>query len=194
MKFYLYKQRLFLASRWILYSILCCFGLSTQPVFALEKVSLQLKWSHAYQFAGYYVAQEKGYYQSAGLDVDIRPLQPGMNVVQELTSGRANYGTGTSGLLVARQNGAPVVVLAAVYQHSPYVLIAKKFKQDQSIKDLNNKPILLRHLSDELLIYLKRENIDLANLSATSPGMDTVEQLVSGNVSAISAYVSNEPY
>ena len=194
MKFYLYKQRLFLASRWILYSTLCCLGFSTQPVFALEKVSLQLKWSHAYQFAGYYVAQEKGYYESAGLDVDIRPLKPGMNIVEELTSGRANYGTGTSGLLVARQNGAPVVVLAAVYQHSPYVLIAKKFKQDQSIKDLNNKPILLRHLSDELLVYLKRENIDLANLSAASPSMNTVEQLVSGKVSAISAYVSNEPY
>lgn len=175
-------------------SILGSLLVLSSPAFALEKVSLQLKWSHAYQFAGYYAAQEKGYYQSAGLDVDIRPLQPGMNVVQELTSGRANYGTGTSGLLVARQNGAPVVVLAAVYQHSPYVLIAKKFKQDQSIKDLNNKPILFRHLSDELLIYLKRENIDLANLSATSPGMNTVEQLVSGKVSAISAYVSNEPY
>jgi diguanylate cyclase (GGDEF)-like protein len=166
----------------------------SQPALALEKVTLQLKWSHAYQFAGYYVAKELGYYQAAGLEVDIRPLQPNIDVVQEVVTGRANYGTGTSGLLVARQNGAPVLVLAAIYQHSPYVLIAKKFKENQSIQDLNNKPILLRPLSDELLVYLKHQNINLTGLSATSPRMDTIEQLVSGKVAAISGYVSNEPY
>src|SRR5262245_50887028 len=40
---------------------------------ALEKVSLQLKWLHQFQFAGYYVALEKGFYRDAGLDVEIRP-------------------------------------------------------------------------------------------------------------------------
>ena len=49
----------------------------SQSVFALENVALQLKWNHAYQFAGYYVAKELGYYEAAGLDVDIRPL-PGI--------------------------------------------------------------------------------------------------------------------
>ena len=95
----------------------------SQSAFALEKVTLQLNWSHAYQFAGYYAAKEMGYYQSAGLDVDIKPLQAGQDVVTEVVSGRANYGTGTSGLLLARQEGAPVVVIAAIFQHSPYVII-----------------------------------------------------------------------
>ncbi len=165
-----------------------------QPVFAFDKVALQLKWSHSYQFAGYYVAKELGYYQAAGMDVDIRALQPNMDVVQEVVSGRANYGTGASGLLVARQNGAPVIVLATIFQHSPYVLIIKKFKDDQSIQSLSNKPIFLRRLSDELFVYLKRQNIDLSGLKAMSPSMDTVEQLISGKVAAISGYISNEPY
>jgi ABC-type nitrate/sulfonate/bicarbonate transport system substrate-binding protein len=125
-----------------------------QPAFALEKVVLQLKWTHAYQFVGYYAAKEMGYYQSAGLDVDIRALQPGQDVVTEVLSGKANYGSGTSGLLLARQDGAPVVVLAAIFQHSPYVIIAKRFKENQSIHDLSQKPILLRRLSDELRVYL----------------------------------------
>jgi ABC-type nitrate/sulfonate/bicarbonate transport system substrate-binding protein len=43
-----------------------------RPVQALEKVSLQLKWLHQFQFAGYYVALEKGFYRDAGLDVEIR--------------------------------------------------------------------------------------------------------------------------
>ena len=162
--------------------------------FALEKVSLQLKWSHAYQFVGYYAAKEMGYYQSAGLDVNIKPLQAGEDVVAEVVSGRANYGTGTSGLLLARQEGAPVVVLATIFQHSPYVIIAKKLTDNQSIHDLSSKPILLRRLSDELLVYLKREKVDLKNLISSAPGMNTVEKLMNGSVSAISGYMSNEPY
>lgn len=165
-----------------------------QPVLAVEKVALQLKWSHAYQFAGYYAAKEMGYYEAAGLDVQIKPLQAGQDVVTEVVSGRANYATGTSALLLARQDGAPVVVLANIFQHSPYVIIAKKLVPNQSIHDLSGKPIFLRKLSDELLVYLQRENIDLKNMSGFSPGMDTVEKLMSGSVVAISGYISNEPY
>ena len=168
--------------------------LFAQPTYALEKVALQLKWAHAYQFAGYYAAQEKGYYAAAGLDVEIKPLQPGKDVVLEVVSGKANFGAGTSGLLVARDDGAPVVVLANIFQHSPYVLIAKRFKENQSIRDLNAKPIILRRLSDELLVYLKRENIGLNTISTSTPGMDTVEQLLAGKTLAISGYISNEPY
>ncbi|MDP7175378.1 MAG: ABC transporter substrate-binding protein, partial [SAR324 cluster bacterium] len=40
---------------------------------AADKVTIQLKWVTQAQFAGYYVAQDKGYYQAAGLDVTIKP-------------------------------------------------------------------------------------------------------------------------
>ena len=182
-----------LLNRWCSCLIGCLIFLS-QPAFALDKVTLQLKWANAYQFAGYYAAKEMGYYQDADLDVQIKPLQPGIDIVQEVVSGRVNFATGTSGLLLARQDGAPVVVLASIFQHSPYVLIARKFKENQSIHDLNGKPILLRRLADELMVYLKREGINEGGIIASSPGMDTVEQLKSGKVSAISGYVSNEPF
>jgi diguanylate cyclase (GGDEF)-like protein len=162
--------------------------------FALEKVTLQLKWNHAYQFSGYYAAKELGYYQDAGLDVQIIPLRLGTDVIHEVVSANANFGTGSSSLLLARQDGVPVVVLAAIFQHSPYALIARKFSESQTIHDLDGKPILLRRLSDELIVYLKREHIDRKNVIGSVPGMDTVEQLKAGKVSAISGYVSNEPY
>lgn len=180
--------------------VFLCSGVIASSVFlahsafALDKVTLQLKWSHAYQFAGYYAAKEMGYYQDAGLDVQINPLKPGGDVLHEVASGNANFGTGTSGILLARQDGIPVVALATIFQHSPYVLIARKSKDRQSIHDLDGKPILLRRLSDELMVYLKREHIDQKNVTASVPGMDTVEQLISGKVSAISGYISNEPY
>ena len=174
--------------------LIACSILLATSAFALEKVTLQLKWNHAYQFSGYYAAKELGYYQDAGLDVQIVPLQAGTDVVREVTSGKANFATGSSSLLLARQDGAPVVVLAVIYQHSSYALIARKFKEGQTIHDLDGKSILLRRLSDELIAYLKREHIDQKNVLASSPGMDTVEQLKMGKVSAISGYVSNEPF
>jgi len=176
-------------------SILIAFLVLTAPLAnAADKVVLQLKWTHAYQFAGYYAAKELGYYDIAGLDVKIKPLSPGEDALQEVVSGRANYGSGTSGILVARQEGAPVVALAAIYQHSPYVLIAKKSPGSEDIHSLDGKPILLRRLSDELLVYLRRQNITLSKVASSVPGMDTVEQLTSGKAAAISGYISNEPY
>ncbi|MDX1295977.1 MAG: ABC transporter substrate-binding protein, partial [Sulfurimonadaceae bacterium] len=60
-------------------AILC---LSFLPIFAaqkpLEKVSLQLQWLDQFQFAGYYMAIEKGYYREAGLDVELIPFKQGV--------------------------------------------------------------------------------------------------------------------
>ncbi len=41
----------------------------------LEKVTLQLKWQHQFQFAGYYAAKAKGFYKEVGIDVDIHPAE-----------------------------------------------------------------------------------------------------------------------
>lgn len=41
-----------------------------------DKVVLQLKWKHQFQFAGYYAAQYKGYFKEEGLEVDIREIDP----------------------------------------------------------------------------------------------------------------------
>ena len=51
------------------------------PARAAERVVLQLKWFHQFQFAGYYAAKEMGYYDQAGLDVEIREGGPGVDVV-----------------------------------------------------------------------------------------------------------------
>ena len=91
---------------------------------ALEDVTLQLKWKHQFQFAGYYAALEKGYYREAGLNVAI--LEPADNTtpVNAVLSGKAQYGIGASDLALYRAQGEPVVALACIIQHSPLVLIA----------------------------------------------------------------------
>ena len=59
-------------------------------LFANEKVSLQLKWKHSFQFAGFYMAKEKGFYKNAGLDVTFKELDNSTNLIDSVVSGKAN--------------------------------------------------------------------------------------------------------
>ncbi len=96
--------------------------LLTQAASAADKVVLQLRWDHQFQFAGYYAALWKGYYSDAGLEVTIRtPFKEGkgiVNSVDEVVSGRADFGIGGADLLVALDKEKPVVVVSTFFQES----------------------------------------------------------------------------
>src|SRR4029077_15935085 len=61
---------------------------ASHPAAALDSVSMQLKWKHQFQFAGYYQALEQGFYRDAGLDVPIREGGPGIDVAETVASGK----------------------------------------------------------------------------------------------------------
>ena len=86
-------------------------------------ITLQLRWFHQFQFAGYYVAEELGYYNEIGLDVKFVQGKPGINPVEEVVSGRAHFGIDNSGLVWARSEGKPVKAVAAIFQKSALRLI-----------------------------------------------------------------------
>lgn len=160
---------------------------------AQDVITLQLKWSHAFQFAGYYAAKEKGYYREAGLDVVIQEATPGADPIKIVLGGKAQYGVGNSSLLLARNSGQPVVVLAAIFQHSPVVLIARRQGPVQSIHNLAGKRLMIEPQSDELLAYLKQEGIPLESITQIEHSFNP-QDLIDGKVDAISAYVTNEPF
>ena len=166
---------------------------SSLPVLALDNVSLQLKWTHAFQFAGYYAAKEKGFYQEAGLAVNIIEATPGSDPVNNVLSGQAEYGIGTSSLLLLRNAGKPVVVLGVIFQHSPYILLSRQHGPIQSIHDLDGKRVMLEPQAEELLAYLKMEGIPFDRITRVEHSFDP-QDLVTGKVDAISAYAINQPY
>ena len=92
----------------------------------LEPATVQLNWKHQFEFAAFYAALAQGYYQQAGLAVTIREGGPGIDTVKEVIEGRADFGIGTSALVVSRYHGAPVVALATLMQHSPVGLLARR--------------------------------------------------------------------
>ncbi len=127
--------------------LLWCFAIIVNvlaaPAWATEHVVLQLKWLHAYQFAGYYVAKDKGYYSEVGLDAEIREGGPSqLNFVDEVISGRAQYGTGSTSLLLDRYHGVPVVILGVIFQHSPDVLIVAQNSDITTSQQLVNRTVM----------------------------------------------------
>ena len=158
--------------------------------FALDTVTLQLKGPHTFQFAGYYAAIEQGFYREAGLTVNIKEGLAGIDPASEVATGKSEYATGGSSLLLARKAGKPVVLLAVIFQHSPYQLLAR---QTQSIHDLAGKKLALEPQAQELLAYLKSEKIPLEHMSLLEHSQDP-QDLINGRVDAISASSIFQPY
>lgn len=160
---------------------------------AAETIRLQLKWSHQFQFAGYYAAQEQGYYKEAGLNVEIKEATTGDDPAEILLQGNAEYGVGSNSLLLLRDAGKPLIVLAVIFQHSPYALLTLQHNTTQNIHDLANKSLMIEPLADELIAYLNHEGIPLKKVKLVEYKHD-IQDFISGKVDAISAYVTDEPY
>ena len=165
---------------------------------AQEKVTLQLKHAHQFQFAGYYAALEQGYYREAGLDVRILEGSDGNQPERDVIAGKAEYGVGSSGLLLARLAGKPVVVLGVVFQHSPYALAMRQTGADPDIRRLIGKRAMVGSLSDELssadelLAYLIKEGVPPTSYKRVEPSFNP-DDLISGKVDAMAVFTTNEP-
>ena len=94
---------------------------------AAADIVLQLKWVAQSQFAGYYVAADKGFYEEEGLDVEIKAGGPDIAPEQVIAGGGADVIVAwMGGALVAREKGVPLVNIAQPYQKSGLQLICPK--------------------------------------------------------------------
>lgn len=172
--------------RLISWHLLVFLFLPAVSAHALETVALQLSGPHSFEFAGYYAAREKGYYSEAGLDVKFLEATPGTDVVKSVITNSAQFGVGTSSLLLARAAGQPVLVLAVIFQHSPLIVVARKQRGEQSLHDLAGKKVLIAKQADELLAYLKQEGVVAEKLELKSGSISPAD-LLKKKVDAISA-------
>ncbi len=107
---------------------------------AADPITLQLKWVTQAQFAGYYVAQAKGFYKAEGLDVTIKPGGPDINPSQVIAAGGADVIVDwMPDALAAREKGVPLVNIAQVFQKSGMELTCRKDSGVTSPKDFKGK-------------------------------------------------------
>jgi NitT/TauT family transport system substrate-binding protein len=97
------------------------------PAFALDDVTLQLKWVTQAQFAGYYAALDQGFYEAEGLNVTILPGGPDIAPGQVLAGGGADVMIDwLPSALAAREKGLPIVNIAQPFQNSGLMLTCWK--------------------------------------------------------------------
>ena len=171
----------------------CLVLLASHPAAALDQVSLQLKWKHQFQFAGYYAALEQGFYRDAGLDVTIREGGPGIDVAETVASGKADFGVCSASVLREWTMGRRLVVLAAIFQHSPAVILVTRRADISSVSELRGRTLMDMPGSDEIAAMLKREGVDYAALPRVAHGGNP-RDLLAGRADAMVAYSTNEPF
>ncbi|BBN83090.1 hypothetical protein PA25_30750 [Pseudoalteromonas sp. A25] len=163
---------------------------------AKENVVLQLKWVHQFQFAGYYMAKEKGFYEQAGLNVTILPADTSSPDTHfKVLAGQAHFGVTHSGILQSRIQGKPLVALAAILQSSPYCWMVKEDSQIYTPKDFKGKRIsyLGKAENAELIVMLRQAGVDIAQLPLYS-GLYPMADFEKGLFDALQVYVTNEPF
>jgi ABC-type nitrate/sulfonate/bicarbonate transport system substrate-binding protein len=171
-----------------------CLALAaSHPAAALDSVSMQLKWKHQFQFAGYYQALEQGFYRDAGLDVIIREGGPGIDVSEAVAGGKADFGVCSANVLREWSMGRRLVVLAAIFQRSPAVILVARRADISSVSELRGRTLMDTPGSDEIAAMLKREGVDYQALPRVAHEGNP-RDLLAGRADAMIAYSTNEPF
>ena len=117
-------------------------SLSAVQAWAADKVTLQLKWVTQAQFAGYYVAKDKGFYKEENLDVEIKPGGPDVAPAQVLAGGGADVVLDwMPSALATREKGLPLVNIAQPFKSSGMMLTCRKDSGISTPADFKGKTL-----------------------------------------------------
>jgi NitT/TauT family transport system substrate-binding protein len=117
-------------------------ALSVLPAAAQERVTLQLKWVTQAQFAGYYVAKDKGFFKAEGLDVTIKPGGPDIAPPQVIAGGGADVIVEwMPAALAAREKGVALVNIAQPFKRSGMMLTCRKDANVATPADFKDKTL-----------------------------------------------------
>src|SRR6202451_1615807 len=118
------------------------FGLSLATAQAADPVTIQLKWVAQAQFAGYFVAKDKGFYKDAGLDVTIKPGGPDIAPEQVIAGGGADVVIDwMPSALASREKGVALVNIAQPFKRSGLELTCRAETGVKKLADLKGKTL-----------------------------------------------------
>ncbi len=152
-------------------------ALGGAPAFALDDLTLQLKWVTQAQFAGYYVALENGYYEEEGLDVTIKPGGPDIAPTQVIAGGGADVTVEwMPAALAAREKGLPLVNIAQPFKSSGMMLTCRKDAGVATTDDFKGKTLGVWFFGNEFPFLSWMSQLGIP----TEGGSDGVEVLKQG--------------
>lgn len=163
--------------------------------FALEKVRLQLKWKHQFQFAGYYAAVKNGYYRDVDLDVELLERTPIKTPFDSVLNGDADYGISGSEIISEWLAGKPISVVAVIFQHSPVILITLTESGLTNPQQLVGKKAMLGTMtpSADVEAMLFKEGVSLDKLTQLRHSFN-ITDLIKGTTDVMGAYSITLPF
>ncbi|MBM3891204.1 MAG: ABC transporter substrate-binding protein [Verrucomicrobia bacterium] len=163
---------------------------AAQDAAPMTKVTYLPHWIPQAQFAGYYMAAEKGFYRQHGLDVTILDGGPRKPVRKALVTGEATFGSHfLSSALKMRDDGVPLVHLAQITQRSALMIVAHKSHGVHSVKDLDGKKMTLwEDFTTQPEALFRKYNLRVKTITQGP----TINLFMRGGVDASSAMLYNE--
>ncbi len=159
-------------------------------------VTLNLQWLPQAQFAGYYVALDKGWYAEEGIDLTIRPGGPDISAIDAVRTGSAQFGTSLlADIIVLGQQSQDLVSIAQIQQSNGLLLIAKKDSGIATPADFANHTVgvWLGNWEAQFDALLAKEGIDPNSFTLVSQGF-SMDSFINGELDVASAMVYNEYY
>lgn len=166
---------------------------------AQDEVTLQLKWVTQAQFAGYYVAKDKGFYEEEGLDVTIKSGGPDIAPEQVIAGGGADViTTWMAAGLAARERGVPLVNIAQPFKTGGLQLTCLKETGVESPDDFAGRTLGVWFFGNEYPFYAWMAQLGLDTDGADDNGVTVLKQafnvdpLLQGQADCISTMTYNE--
>ena len=163
----------------------------TTDLSELTPITLRLQWHTQTQFAGYFVALKKGFYQDVGLAVNIEQGGYGKNCIDTVKEGLEEFGTKWMADLVVAD--ASLISLANIVKDNGLMLVSKKEKGINTIEDFKGNKVSIWFIGNEFQLFalLDKNNIPQNDLSIISQKWD-LSQFLNDEVDVVAAMSYNE--
>lgn len=187
----------------LIVTVLCTtFYLTVAPQFfkkELIPVSVRLSWLHQAQFIGFYVAQEKGFYEDEDLDVELKEFEFEIHQGQELVDGEVDFAVASAQEVISFvDSGLPVKAIAITYQTSPYAFASLKDQNITSPAHLRGKTLGIAGGSLQAKVtyqaLLNHFEISPEEVTFKELGFDTPQDVLTRQADVVDLYRTDQTY
>ena len=158
--------------------------------------TLTLQWVTQAQFAGYYVALDKGWYAEEGIDLTIRPGGPDISALDAVRNGTSQFGTSLlADIIVTSETSNDLVSVLQVQQSNGLLLLAHKDSDIRTPADFAGKTVgvWLGNWEAQFNALIAKENIDPNSFTLVSQGF-SMDSFINRDLDVASAMIYNEYY
>jgi len=160
----------------------------------IQKIDLRLEWFHHAQFAGFYAAKDKGFYAEENLEVNFEQGGTGLAPIPLVISGSEQFGLAEADqILLAREQGIPVVPLVTIYRKSPLVWFSLASSNITEPKDFEGKKVGSWPDTEALFeTLMKKAGVDESKVEQVPVKYD-VTPILTGQVDVFPGFIIYEP-